>query len=461
MPPGFGPGAPLFSGASQLKSCTMTSDMNVKKLIPQQFINNLHYFEALAASFAYRNPSRHMITIGIVGSKGKTTLANLLWAALTGDPKQPKTVGLVGTANIRIGEQETLNPYHMTMPGRHHLQKLLKNMQAAGCEFAIMEVPSEGQAQWRHIGIHFDMLIFTNVTRELMASHNYSLEILHQHNQRVFEQTARQKPKVVSGRIQPKILIANADAEHFLQYFAHQADIKRSYSVHAKSDYRATRITNTPTGSHFVINKHAYDIAIPGEINVSNATGAIAAALELGRSPHAIALGLEQLGAIPGRMERIEAGQNFTVIVDYAHEETGMQALMDGAQTMVDRKHKIITLLGAEGGGRDTVKRPIMGQIAMRGSDYVVISNVDPYNDDPSTIIDDIANGVRKAKGKDGSTYFRIADRRAGIRKALALAKPGDLVLITGKGAEQSMVIGGKKIAWDDRVVVREELAQL
>jgi UDP-N-acetylmuramoyl-L-alanyl-D-glutamate--2,6-diaminopimelate ligase len=440
------------------KTFTIESMLHrLKKLVPQTAVNGFHYVEALAASFAYRYPSRHMIVIGVVGSKGKTTLANLLWAALSGDGSK---VGLIGTANIRIGHEERLNPYHMTMPGRHRMQKVLAEMRQAGCRYAIMEVPSEGQAQWRHVGIYFDMLIFTNVTREIMASHNYSLDVLHEHNKRVFASLS-QKPKTVQGRLQPKILIANSDAEHFTQYFDHIADIKRSYSVSKKSDYRATRIHTSARGAEFVINKHSYHIPIPGEINVSNASGAIAAALELGKSPQVIARGLNELGIIPGRMERIEADQDFHVIVDYAHEETGMQALMDSAANMIDKDHKIITLLGAEGGGRDELKRPIMGQIAMQGSDYVVLSNVDPYRDDPEKILEDIAAGVEETGGKLDQTYWQIADRRKGIAQALALAKKGDLVLITGKGAEQSIVIAGKKSAWDDRKVVREELKKL
>lgn len=399
-----------------------------------------------------------MITIGIVGSKGKTTMANFLWAALSGDGSK---VGLIGTANIRVGASERLNPYHMTMPGRHRLQKLLAEMKEAGCQYAVLEVPSEGQAQWRHVGVQFDVLIFTNVTREIMASHNYSMDVLQQHNQRVFEQFETQKPKVLAGKHQPKILIANADAEHFTTYFDHLADIKRSYSINKKSDYRATRIISSAEGSHFVIHKQAYTILIPGPINVSNATGAIAAALEIGKTPHAIAHGLAELSTIPGRMEKIDAGQKFQVIVDYAHEETGMAALMESAQKMAPRGGKIITLLGAEGGGRDIKKRPVMGKIAMRGSKYIVISNVDPYQDNPKTIIDDIAAGALQLNAKEGKDFFKIPDRRAGIAHALALAEPRDIVLITGKGAEQSIVIGGKKSPWDDRTVVREELKKL
>ncbi len=431
---------------------------HVKKLVPQSAINSFHYVEALAADFAYRHPTGKMITIGIVGSKGKTTLANLLWASLSGDGSK---VGLVGTANIRLGDDEETNPYHMTMPGRHRLQKTLARMEAAGCSFAILEVPSEGQAQWRHVGVHFDVLVFTNVTRELMASHNYSLEILHQHNQRVFHQFANSKTKTLEGRVQPKILIANADAEHFPTYFSHLADIKRSYSVKAKSDYQAKFKTADHAGSSFAINQQTYHINLPGTINISNAAGAIAAALELGKTPAAIAKGLKNLAQVAGRMERIEAGQGFTVIVDYAHEETGMAALMESARLLAQSSARVITLLGAEGGGRDEAKRPIMGRIAMKGSDVVILTNVDPYSDDPEAILDDIAAGVEKAGGRLNKTYFRIADRRQGIHQALALAKAGDVVFITGKGSEQSIIIDGKKSAWDDRLVVAEELTTL
>jgi UDP-N-acetylmuramoyl-L-alanyl-D-glutamate--2,6-diaminopimelate ligase len=157
-------------------------------------------------------------------------------------------------------------------------------------------------------------------------------------------------------------------------------------------------------------------------------------------------------------MEVIDEGQDFTVIVDYAHEQVSMQALMDGAKAMKAKGAKVITLLGAEGGGRDVEKRPDMGAIAAKGSDTTIICNVDPYSDDPMQIIHDIAKGAEEAGAKLDKDMFCIEDRRKAIAKALKLAKKNDIVLITGKGSEQSMVIGGKKIDWDDRNVVREEL---
>jgi len=153
--------------------------------------------------------------------------------------------------------------------------------------------------------------------------------------------------------------------------------------------------------------------------------------------------------------------QPFTVVVDYAHEQASMTALMDSARDMKPKGAKVITLLGAEGGGRDKAKRPEMGAICAKGSDIIILSNVDPYDDDPEVIIADIAEGALEAGAEKDKSMFIVPDRREGIRKALQLAQKDDLVLITGKGAEQSMEIGGQSIAWDDRKVVREELKSL
>ncbi len=396
-----------------------------------------------------------MIIIGVVGSKGKTTTANMIWAALSADGSK---VGQIGTANIRIAEHEELNRHHMTMPNAFILQGYLKRMLAAKCQYVVMEVPSEGQTQYRHVGINFDVLVFTNVTREIMAAHRGSMEVLHQHNKRVFMQMARSKHKVLVGKRIPKIIISNSDAQDAPAYSGFKADQKISYSVKTNSDYKAVDIASTAKGIDFKVNGHPYHLGILGTINVTNAAGAIATAFALGKTAEVIAEGLAGLAVIPGRMEVIDEGQDFTVIVDYAHEQVSMQALMDGAATMRKRGARIITLLGAEGGGRDVEKRPAMGAIAAKGSDVIIICNVDPYNDDPMSIIKDIARGAEEAGARLDKTMYCIEDRRKAIAKALKLAKKNDIVLITGKGSEQSMVIGGTTIPWDDRNVVREEL---
>ncbi len=434
----------------------------VKKLLrplaPKKIINSYHYLQAVGQSARYRHPTRKMVTIGIVGSKGKTTTANLLWSALTATGAK---VGQTGTANFRIGNHEELNPYHMTMPGPKVLQRYLHKMRQAGCEYVIVETPSEGMAQWRHIGIDYDILLFTNVTNEIVAAHGNSLERLKADNERVFSYLLKTAQTTHRGKQIPKIIITNTDSDDAPRYAAFSADRHATYGVKTNAKYQASHVKADRSGISFVVEGHQYKLSLLGQVNVSNATGAIAVARELGVSPDVIARGFESLHLIPGRMEVIDEEQNFTVIVDYAHEETGMEALMAGAKQIVAPGAKIITLLGAEGGGRDVKKRPIMGKIVGRGSDYVIISNVDPYHDDPEKIIKDIAQGALKSGKKTGQNLFCIADRREGIAKALKLAKRGDLVLITGKGAEQSIVIGDKSSPWDDRTVVREELNKL
>jgi UDP-N-acetylmuramoyl-L-alanyl-D-glutamate--2,6-diaminopimelate ligase len=421
-------------------------------------INFFHYTESIAAAKKYKNPSEQMIVIGIVGSKGKTTTANMLWSILSADGHK---VGLIGTANIRYGNKQEMNPYHMTMPGAFVMQKILAKMANMKCKYVIMEVPSEGQTQYRHIGINFDVLVFTNVTKELMAAHDFSMETLHKHNKRVFKRLTHSRRKTIDLARTPKMIIANTDNKHAKDYLIFQADKKLTFGTKSDADYKITDVQDTQNGISFDINGASYNVKILGKINAINAAGAIATASALGANKKAITSGLSKLPTIPGRMEVIEGKQPFTVVVDYAHEQASMTALMNSAKDMKPKGAKVITLLGAEGGGRDVAKRPEMGEICAKGSDIIILSNVDPYEDDPMDIINDIKKGAVKAGAKEGKSMFIVPDRREGIRKALELAKKDDLVLITGKGAEQSIVIGGKSSPWDDRKVVREELAKI
>ncbi len=430
----------------------------VQPIVPKSLINFFHYTESIAAAQKYKKPSEQMIVIGIVGSKGKTTTANMLWSILSADGHK---VGLIGTANIRYGSKEEMNPYHMTMPGAFVMQKILAKMASMKCKYVIMEVPSEGQTQYRHIGINFDVLVFTNVTKELMAAHDFSMEILHKHNKRVFKRLTHSRRKTIDLARTPKMIIANIDNKHAKDYLIFQADKKLTFGAKSDADYKITDVADTQNGISFDINGMSYKVKILGKINAINAAGAIATASALGANKKAITSGLSKLPTIPGRMEVIEGKQPFTVVVDYAHEQASMTALMNSAKDMKPKGAKVITLLGAEGGGRDSAKRPEMGEICAKGSDIIILSNVDPYEDDPMDIINDIKKGAIKAGAKEGKSMFIVPDRREGIRKALQLAKKDDLVLITGKGAEQSIVVDGKSSPWDDRKVVLEELEKL
>ncbi|HEY4526507.1 MAG TPA: cyanophycin synthetase, partial [Candidatus Paceibacterota bacterium] len=267
--------------------------------------------------------------------------------------------------------------------------------------------------------------------------------------------------KVVRHKQVEKIIIANAGSEHAPYFLAFPADGKVTFAVGTKADYAAQEIRSSAIGVAFKVEGAEFRLNIPGAFNVSNALPAIIVSRLAGIDDASIARGLENLTRIPGRMERIEEGQNFAVFVDYAHEGESMRNVLETAAAMRTPGGKIIVLLGAEGGGRDKAKRPIMGKLTGTMADYVVVSNVDPYDDDPQEILEDIAKVAEQAGKKRDADLFVVEDRRDGIRKALSLAKAEDIVLITGKGAEQSMVLGGKSIPWDDRTVVREELKKL
>ncbi|MDO8493283.1 MAG: UDP-N-acetylmuramoyl-L-alanyl-D-glutamate--2,6-diaminopimelate ligase [bacterium] len=433
----------------------------IKRFLPESWLSHYHFILANLASRYYGNPSGKMIVIGITGTKGKSSVANFLWSCL--QTAGHKT-GILSTAIIRIGEEALPNRYHMTMPGRFKLQKLLREMNKAGCKFVIVETTSEGIKQSRHIGIDYDYAIFTNLYREHLASHNNNFDEYKMTKGKLFAllKEKGEAPKVLDGKTILKTSIINIDNPYSGYFLAFDADKKITYGTIPSADIVAKNILATETGSTFNIGDHKYELNIPGEFNVENSLPVIALCRSLDISEATIASGLANLKSIPGRMEAIDAGQDFKVYVDYAHQKESMEGLLNTAKTIVKRNNtKIILLLGAEGGGRDKGKRLDMGKLAGQIADYVVVSNVDPYDDDPKEIIEDIAKVV-EAEGKVRGTFlFTIEDRREGIKKALTLAGPDDLVLITGKGSEQSIIIGGKETPWDDRTVTREEIQKL
>jgi len=435
----------------------MSVKSKVKKLIPERLISFYHFCLAALAVFYYGFPSKKMIVIGVTGTKGKTSAANFVWSVLTA---AGYTVGLIGTANIRIGDIEMLNKYHMTMPGRFILQGILSKIVKAGCEYCIVETTSQGMKQWRHWGIFYDVAIFTNLSPEHLESHGNSFEKYKAAKGKMFIALTKGDRKIIDGKKVEKIIIANCDNPHSDYYLNFPADRRITYGIKG-GNFIVKDIHNTPDGLEFSVDSNRYTINILGNFNIYNALPAIIIGSIFGIHDDKIKDGLANLKSIPGRMEKIDEGQNFLVFVDYAHEKEGMTAVLDTAKDLTGAGNKVIVLLGAEGGGRDKSKRPILGEIAAKKADFVVISNVDPYEDDPKEICEDIATAAEKFGKIRNKELFVIEDRREGIRKALSLANKNDVVLITGKGAEQSIIIGGKRFPWDDRVVVCEELGKI
>lgn len=429
----------------------------VRALTPHFLVSGYHRALAWLGALRYGFPSRGMVVIGVLGTRGKTTVANLIWAALTAAGYK---VGQTGTANIRIGNEERVNRMHMTMPGRFTLQRLLAEMRDAGCQFAVIETPSEGVEQWRHKGIAYDAAVMTTLYPEYLAVHGNSYERCKDMHERVFAELMRQPRKTLNGKKVPKVIVVNNALEERDRFLRHPADITVTYAESGDADITAKEVHETPDGVRFQAGASAYSLRLLGGFNVVNALAAIATVSAFGVSPEATQRGFLALTNVPGRMERIDEGQKFSVYVDYAHDAVSLEAALTAARHLA-LTGRLVLVTGGQGGGRDKTKLPVMGEIAARLADMVIVTNEDPYDDDPETIIREIATNVAKYGKQEGRNLFTISDRREGIAKALSLAGPHDLVLVTGKGAEQTMEVYGKAIPWDERGIVREELKKL
>ncbi len=392
----------------------------IRKIIPKFVFSIYHYLLALAGAVRYGFPSRKLIVIGVTGTKGKSTTV-----VLAGKIFQEAgiKVGWVSSLTINYGEEEIMNKYHMTMPGRFFIQSALAKMVKNGCKYAIIEVTSEGIKQFRHKFIRFSGAVFTNLAPEHIEAHG-SFERYRAAKMELFKATAKNKNSFG---------IYNADDENvdwFLKY-----PIKNKYNFSLKND------------------KIDFKLNLIGDFNVANALTAATIAKSQGISSEAIRTALEKIKFIPGRLEEINEGQNFRVIVDLAHTPDSFEKVFKVFKNLSHKK--IISVFGAAGGGRDKWKRPELGRIASEGSDIVIICTEDSYNEDEQKIADDIAMGCKKTQPEI------ILNRRKAINKAFSLAQKDDIVLILGKGTEQTMVVGNNKSHWDDREVVREELKDL
>jgi UDP-N-acetylmuramoyl-L-alanyl-D-glutamate--2,6-diaminopimelate ligase len=419
----------------------------LKKIIPTFLISWYHFTLASVGAFLYGHPSRKLIVIGVTGTKGKSTVVNLIAKILEGAGYK---VGLTSTIGFKIADREWVNDTKQTMQGRWRLQQLLSQMVKAGCRYAVIETSSEGIAQYRHIGLDYDLAVFTNLSPEHIESHggfeNYKLA-----KAKLFSGLQSSFHKTIDGRPVKKVIIANADdklAEYFLQW---PSDEKITISLGSgRSDLSATSISTTDHGASFSVNNESVQLRLLGEFNISNALLAMAVGQSQGIEFSVMKKTLENVSSLPGRMEEIKNNRGFRVFVDYAHEPASLEAVYKTVKSF--QPNRIIAVLGSQGGGRDKAKRPVLGKLAGQYADYVIVTNEDPYDENPQQIIDDVAGGSQQAVEK-------ILDRKEAIQRALSLAQSGDIVIITGKGSETVMAVGGgKKIPWDDRVVARSIL---
>ncbi|KKR05187.1 MAG: UDP-N-acetylmuramyl-tripeptide synthetase [Parcubacteria group bacterium GW2011_GWC2_39_14] len=429
----------------------------IRKLVPENLINLYHKYLAVLSAQLYGNPSDKMIVIGVTGTNGKSTTVALIAKTLEAGGYR---VGYTSTVGFKVADKEWLNNKKMTMLGRFQLQKLLKQMVEAGCRYAVIETSSQGIVQSRHLGINYDYVVFTNLTPEHIEAHG-GFENYKNAKGELFKHLTERPWKKIEGKHIKKTIVANMDDEHSAYFLSFPADKKLTYSDHDHSgNIFANNIQVTNTGTSFNIGLTTINLQLLGAFNVYNALVSVTIALEEGIELQKIKQGLEAVPVIPGRMELINEGQDFTVLVDYCPEPYSMRKMYETIVLL--KKNKIIHVFGSCGGGRDVARRPILGKLVGEKADIAIVTNEDPYDDNPETIIDQVVAGAVEAGKAVNQNLYKIINRQEAIEKALNLAQIGDLVLVTGKGAEQAMAVaGGKHIPWDDREVIREVLKSL
>lgn len=426
----------------------------LRKILPSSIILWTHQIRGMLAAAYYGNPSKNLKIIGVTGTNGKTTTCNMIAKILQ---KANYKVGLATTINFMIGEKEWTNQTKMTTVSPFALQKFLKECVRGGCHWVIIETTSHAIAQYRNYGINYDVSVLTNVTHDHLDYH------------KTFEEYRKMKAKMFSSG--NSINIINVD-DKSAQFFADLPAKKvLTYGTDQPESGRLVRpkilgkkILLEPASSLVSvvtpIGQIAYELKLPGKFNIYNALAATAVAVALNIHLSVCKQALESIDNIPGRMEKVDLGQSFTVLIDYAHTSDALEQIYRTLE--MAKKARIIAVLGACG-DRDKTKRPILGALAGRFADIVIVTDEDPYTEDKVKIIEEVAAGVpRGADPKNpkisGQNFYKELDRKKAIGKAINLAYKDDIVIITGKGAEECMVVGHEKIPFSDKKIAKEFL---
>ncbi|TSC75947.1 MAG: hypothetical protein G01um101430_117 [Parcubacteria group bacterium Gr01-1014_30] len=391
----------------------------IKKIIPPFLLSWYHFILAFLGAILYGFPSRKLKVIGVTGTNGKTTTTEMTARILE---EAGYKVALVNSIRFKIGESEEPNMFKMTMPGRFFIQKFLRHAVKNGAKYAVLEVTSEGIKQHRHRFIHFDTAVLTNLNPEHIESHG-SFEKYREAKEELFRSCRN-------------IHVINEDDPNANYFLSFSSAKKFTFGKEDK-------------------NLLLYSSKLFGEFNAWNAAAACKVGLSQGIDWDICKKAIEKVDKIPGRMEQVIA-EPFKVFVDYVFIPNALEKVYQTIKSLViSHQSKVICVLGAAGGGRDKWKRPVLGELASKYCQEIIVTNEDPYDEPPMEIIEQVAKGA-------GEKAQKILDRREAIRRALELAKPGDTVVITGKGSEPWIcVANGRKIPWDDRKVVFEEYEEL
>ncbi len=416
----------------------------IKRYLPDFIFKALqpYYHHTLSwyGSVKYKHPSRKLVVIAVTGTKGKSSTTELIAQILRGSGKK---VASLSTIQFVIGDKTERNMFKMTTPGRFFVQKFLRQAVDAGCTHAVIEMSSEGAKQFRHLYIDYNALVFTNLSPEHIESHG-SFENYKNCKLSIAKAVAA-SPK------RPRVIVANVDDPHGDDFLNVGVDKPVPYGLANLSLH-----TLHKDSISFVIDGVTVRVPIVGLFNVYNALAAIKVAQVFGVSLETAAEALRTMPPIKGRVEQFEsskdAKKHVTAVVDYAHTVDSLEKLYEAFPD----KPKVC-VLGNTGGGRDTWKRPEMAAVAEKFCDHIILTNEDPYDEDPKEIINDMVRGLSNTE-----KLTIIMDRKEAIRKAIELAPEGGYVLVSGKGTDPYiMEAGGKKTPWSDADVVQELLAEL
>jgi UDP-N-acetylmuramoyl-L-alanyl-D-glutamate--2,6-diaminopimelate ligase len=397
------------------------------------------------ASAFYGNPSEKLLLLGVTGTNGKTTTAFLIDAILRADGR---TTGLVGTIETRVAGRA--RPGVRTTPESLDLHRLFAEMVDAGCDSVAMEVTSHALALHRVEGLRFAAAAFTNLTQDHLDFHG-GMEDYFEAKRSLFEGHRLERGAVNVDEVYGRKLLEATDVPCI------------GFGTAPEADVRATGVTLGVSGSSFVMATPKGEVSVEsslvGSFNVSNCLAAAATCLQAGIGLDAIERGLSSGVGVPGRFEAVDAGQGFSVVVDYAHTPDSLDNVLRAARGLAERSGgRVIALFGC-GGDRDRGKRPLMGAVAARLADTVVVTSDNPRSEDPAAIIDEILEGVTAEKASGPDAVF--VDRREAIGFAVEAAGPGDVVVIAGKGHETGQEFRDGKVPFDDRIVAREALEAL
>ena len=430
-----------------------------------QLENSRRALTWIAASF-YNWPGRKLTVIGVTGTDGKTTTTNLLYQILRAAGIQ---AGMISTVNAVIGDDVLDTGFHVTTPDAHDVQRYLARMVEAGLTQVVLETTSHGWSQYRVDACEFDIGVVTNITHEHMDEHG-SYENYRAAKARLFSslEVTSEKPQ---GN--PRLGVINRDDVKSFDFLNDFIKVRKlNYGLSENADVRAVDVRYSPSGIHFSAQSRDFSVSVSsklvGAFNISNCLAALTASVYgLKIKPEIAAQGIAALDGIPGRMERIDMGQNFTAIVDFAHTPNALKVSLEAAREMLDSsgegegdRGRVISVFGSAG-LRDKAKRRMMAEISAELADLTVLTAEDPRTESLEGILEEMAEGARSKGGREGETFWRVADRGEAIRFALRLAHEGDIVLSCGKGHEQSMCFGAREHLWDDRTAMRAALSEL